>query len=80
MQEVQRELEDPQIWNNPEKAQNLGRERAHLDSIVHSSQTLETSLKDTAELFDLAVQENDSDSVDYITQELEKIILRIYVY
>ena len=30
-QEVLRELEDHHIWNNPERAQALGKERAQLD-------------------------------------------------
>ena len=44
LEEVSRELENPEIWNTPAIAQELGRERAHLDSIVGTldrvSQTL----------------------------------------
>ncbi len=29
--EVNQELEDPRIWNNPERAQALGKERAQLE-------------------------------------------------
>lgn len=72
LQEVQRELEDPAIWNKPEQAQNLGRERAELEHIVNSISSLETSLKDASELFELAVQENDMDSAEFITTELDK--------
>jgi len=32
--EVQRELEQPDIWNNPTRAQELGRERAKLERDV----------------------------------------------
>ncbi len=77
LQEVQRELEDPAIWNNPEKAQNLGRERVQLDAVVNGSDTLELNLKDAADLFDLAVAENDADSVEFIIQELDKITKKI---
>jgi peptide chain release factor 2 len=77
LQEVERELEDPQIWNNPEKAQNLGRERVQLDNTVNSVQRLESSLQDAAELFELAAEENDTDSAEYIFKELDKTTKQI---
>ncbi len=70
--EVQRELEDPAIWSNPERAQNLGRERAQLETVVNAIQILENSLRDSAELFELAALENDSDTVEAILKELDK--------
>lgn len=77
LQEVQRELEDPAIWNNPEKAQNLGRERVQLDEIVNSMNAIATTLEDAAELFEMAAQEDDEGSANYITGELEKITKKI---
>jgi len=74
---VQRELEDSAVWNNAEKAQALGRERAQLSEIVNSIQLIETSLKDSAELFELAVQDSDTDSAEYIVLELEKTTKKI---
>lgn len=70
--EVTRELEDPAVWAFPERAQNLGKERAQLENMVHSIKNLEISLKDSAELFELAAHENDSDTVDAIVAELDK--------
>lgn len=72
LQEVQLELEDPAIWNNQEKAQALGRERAQLEAIVDSIDAIEIGLKDSAELFELAVLENDVDTVDAVIAELDK--------
>lgn len=77
LQEVERELEDPAIWNNQEKAQNLGRERVQLDTVVSAIQKIENTLKDSLELFDLAVEENDIDSATYITKELGNITKEI---
>lgn len=77
LQEVQRELEDPAIWKNPEKAQNLGRERVQLETMVNSITVLESGLSDAAGLFDVAVQENDPDSVDYLVTELDKMTKKI---
>ena len=73
MLEVQRELEEPTIWNNPEKAQTLGRERVQLDEIVSSIEEIATGLTDAAELFELAVQEDDSNTVTEVIAELDKI-------
>jgi peptide chain release factor 2 len=72
LQEVQRELEDPTVWSNPEKAQNLGRERVQLEGVVNSIQALESSLKDAGELFELAAEENDIATADAIIAELDK--------
>ena len=77
MQEVQRELEDPAIWNNPEKAQHLGRERAQLENIVSSIDTMEAGLCDTTELFELAAQENDTLSAEFIVNELNHFTKQI---
>ena len=69
--EVQRELEEPTIWNNPERAQTLGRERVQLDEIVSSIKEIATGLKDAAELFELAVQEDDPGTVTEVIAELD---------
>lgn len=70
--EVQRELEDPAIWKDAERAQKLGKERAQLENIVHSIITIESSLKDSTELFELAASENDAETVDAIIEELAR--------
>jgi peptide chain release factor 2 len=70
-------MEDPNIWNDSEKAQKLGKEKRSLELIVHNLQSLETNLKDAKELFEMAREENDDDtllSVDADTQVLEKQI------
>lgn len=75
--EVQRELEDPAIWNQAEKAQQLGRERSQLENIVLNIQTISSQLKDCQELFELAAHENDSDVVETIVKDLEKMTKKI---
>jgi peptide chain release factor 2 len=70
--EVQRELEDPAVWKDIERAQKLGKERSQLENIVHSIAVIESSLKDSAELFELAALENDIDTANAIMQELDK--------
>ncbi len=42
--EVLRELENPKIWDNPEQAQALGKERGQLEVIVNTINELERGL------------------------------------
>src|SRR5947208_628149 len=77
LDEVQRELEDPAIWSNQERAQNLGRERVQLEEIINSIHSIEVTLRDSAELFELAHQENDTDSAEFIVTELDKVTKKI---
>ncbi len=73
LQEVLRELEDPAVWNQPEKAQRLGRERVSLETVVHSMDQLTVQLQEAADLFDLAVQEDDQTSAEEVMTELDRI-------
>ncbi|OAI12335.1 peptide chain release factor 2 [Methylomonas koyamae] len=69
--EVLRELEDPAIWNKPEQAQAMGKERAMLEGIVNTIKDLEQGLNDAEELLAMAVEENDADTVDTVANDLE---------
>ncbi|MCQ8103780.1 peptide chain release factor 2 [Methylomonas sp. SURF-2] len=69
--EVLRELEDPAIWNKPEQAQAMGKERAMLEDIVLTIKDLEQGLNDAEELLLMAVEENDEDTVDTVAADLE---------
>ena len=71
--EVNRELEDPNVWNNPEYAQNLGRERSTLATIVDTLNELSGGLGDSRELLDMAVEEDDEGAVADVVSELERL-------
>ncbi|MFZ5604823.1 MAG: peptide chain release factor 2 [Pseudomonadota bacterium] len=73
LDEVNRELENPAIWNTPEKAQDLGRERVALDQIVTTLKKLKTGVADMKELLDMAVEENDEGTVQEVSAELDKL-------
>jgi peptide chain release factor 2 len=70
---VNRELEDSAIWNDPEYAQKLGKERAALEAVVETLDSMESGLNDSKELLDIAVEENDEDSVEAVQLELEEL-------
>ena len=69
--EVLRELEDPAIWGDPEYAQTLGKERATLEAIVLTLDSLFNGLNDAADLLDMAVEEGDAETVDAVVADLE---------
>ena len=69
--EVLRELEQPDVWNNPKLAQELGKERVSLENIVNTIQSLEESLSESTELLKLAEEENDEETVAVVLDDLE---------
>ncbi|MEJ2532904.1 MAG: peptide chain release factor 2 [Halioglobus sp.] len=75
--EVELELAEPSVWDDPERAQELGRERASLESIVHTIEKLTTGASDAGDLLEMASAEDDADTVGEIESEiggLEKLL------
>ncbi|MEC9481973.1 MAG: peptide chain release factor 2 [Halomonas sp.] len=70
LEEVSRELENPNVWNDPEYAQKLGKERASLEAVVETIDALDRGLVDNRELLELAVMEDDDATVDEVNKEL----------
>ena len=70
--EVLRELEDPKIWDDPERAQALGKERTQLETVVHNLSRIRQGLQDAEELLELAVDEDDEDSVESVVSDLDQ--------
>ena len=74
---MQRELEEPSVWDDPERAQSLGKERAQLEQVVVGLDELATGLGDADGLLGLAIEEDDSSTVDEIVSDLEGLEERI---
>ncbi len=68
--EVELELADADVWNEPARAENLNRERAQLDKIVKVLASFATNLDDLAELAELAAEESDSETLDVVDDDL----------
>ena len=66
-------LEDPAVWNDPRKAQELGKEKKQLDGVVVTLDELTQGLTDSAELFELSREENDDASLQAIGSDVEKL-------
>ena len=73
LEEVVRELESPSIWDNPEQAQALGRERVQLESIVNPLKQLAQSIVDLTELYTLARAEDDDETMHDLSAEVASI-------
>ncbi len=71
--EVSRELEDPKIWDTPERAQELGRERAKLEQTVGTLDRIKAALSDATELLEMAVEENDEDTAAGVERDVATI-------
>ncbi len=71
LEEVNAELEQPDVWNEPEKAQALGKERSSLEAIVETIDQLEQGLEDVSGLLDLAVEADDEETFNEAVAELE---------
>ncbi|WP_282266025.1 peptide chain release factor 2 [Stenotrophomonas sp. PS02298] len=72
LEEVTRELENPDIWNNPEYAQTLGRERSMLDKTVTGIADVLDGLSEATELLELAESEQDEDTALAVVADLDK--------
>ena len=72
LEEVQLELENPDVWSNPEKAQSLGKEKVQLDNLCETFSKSNSILSDAKELLEMAESENDVDTVNGLLTDLEK--------
>ena len=73
LDEVEHLAQDPDLWNRPEKAQTLMRERTQLTSAIEGVRKLETELSDSIELAELAELEGEDELVDDAVATLQKL-------
>ncbi|MGH8230424.1 MAG: peptide chain release factor 2, partial [Steroidobacteraceae bacterium] len=73
LEEVSRELEDPGVWATPDRAQELGRERARLAAELGDLDRTSTAVSDAAQLLDLAESENDESTAREIEREAAQL-------
>ncbi|RUO77353.1 peptide chain release factor 2 [Idiomarina seosinensis] len=77
LEEVTRELEQPEIWDDPPKAQALGKERASLEQIIETLDNLYQGLDDVEGLVDLAVEAEDEQTFNEAEQELSQLLTQL---
>ena len=77
LEEVSRELENPNIWDQPDRAQQLGRERAQLDKIVNGIRSLTDGLAGAEELLQLAAAENDEGTAQAVSDDVDSLASKV---
>ena len=73
LEEVYRELENSEIWTNPDKAKSLGKEKVQLENICNAFTHASSVLYDAKELLEMAEEENDEEAVKGIVTDLTDI-------
>ncbi|MCS6787221.1 MAG: peptide chain release factor 2 [Thiobacillaceae bacterium] len=77
LDEVIRLSEDPQLWEDPKRAQELGRERKALEEVVLGLETLDQDLAAARELFELAREEGDEATLEAVAEDVAAIERRV---
>ncbi len=77
LQEVIRELEQPNVWSNQEKAQSLGKEKVALEKIVTGIEELEQSIADGKAGLELVVETQDPQLLADVENDVQKIVGRV---
>ncbi|MCC5864347.1 MAG: peptide chain release factor 2 [Wenzhouxiangella sp.] len=73
LEEVSRELEDPSVWDDPEHAQKLGKERSELDRSVSAQRSVIDGVRDAAELLEMALAEDDEETMASVAEDLKRL-------
>lgn len=75
--EVNRLVEDPDLWNDPKRAQDIGREKKSLEAVVETLVNLGNRINEAVELLDMARQENDDGAI--LSVEDDSIVIERHV-
>ena len=77
LNEVNAALEDPKVWDNPKRAQELGKEKKSLEDVVHVIDRLSSELADNTELFDMSKSEGDDAGMLGIEGDAAKVAVEV---
>ncbi|WMN60948.1 peptide chain release factor 2 [Pseudoalteromonas xiamenensis] len=77
LEEVNAELEDPAVWNEPERAQALGREKSALEAVVETIDNLVSGADDAEGLVELAVEAEDEDTFTEAEAEVKSLVTQL---
>ncbi len=76
MEEFNAMTEDPDLWNDPERAQKLMRERQSLLDAMNSYKAMDQEKQDSVDLIELGEMEEDAEVVAEAEQALEALVKR----
>ncbi len=75
--EVELELAEPSVWETPDKAQELGKQRAALERIVRVIDSLDLGIDEAGELLDMVVEENDAELLESVDTDITSLIAQL---
>jgi len=73
LEEINLQLESPDVWNNPEHAQKLNKDRAALVKVIETIDHTTQQLSDAADLIVMAAEEEDAETLETVTQDVAKV-------
>ncbi|WP_146177594.1 peptide chain release factor 2 [Glaciimonas sp. PCH181] len=73
LDQVNGELEDPDVWSDQKRAQELGKEKKSLESIVITLTKIESELRDTTDLYQMARDEQDEDTIEAVEADADTL-------
>ncbi|MGO3082107.1 MAG: peptide chain release factor 2 [Psychrobacter celer] len=71
LEEINLELENPELWNDPERATKINKEKSQLDGVIDVVISLETTLADASAMLELAVEAEDESLLSDVQAELD---------
>lgn len=77
LEEVLLRLEDPNVWDDPQEAQQLGQERASLEASTTALDDLALKAAEASELLVMAREEEDGESLELISIETDQALLQL---
>ena len=72
LEEVNLELENPELWNDPERATKISKEKSQLDNVIGVITALDDKLEDAKAMIDLAVEADDATLLADVQAELNE--------
>lgn len=73
LNELTRLLEDPAIWNDSQRTQEIGREKKQLEDTIVTLESMEQQLDDARELFQIAKDESDNAALESIAGDVDDV-------
>ena len=70
LEEVNREVENPALWDDPKRAQEISKEQKLLEDLVGTFKRLSSGVADAQELFTMALEEGDESGAEHIAEEV----------
>ncbi|UNU73230.1 peptide chain release factor 2 [Moraxella nasovis] len=77
LEEVNLELENPELWNDPDKATKISKEKSVLDGVISVIEGLDASLEDAAAMLELAVEADDESLLSDVQAELDAATAKV---